>query len=245
MSAVRNEKRGKSPKRSTPRNPYKLFGVNTIWAWPGLLLWYLVKDWWVRCWRDYEILYGVALYVGEVGSGKTMGMVERALRLKSRDPRIIVWSNFHFEGCDYVFRDLAELENIPSYSVLLISEGALFANARDWTNFPAGLVEMLTQNRKWGQGEGRPPGVLMLWDVQDPMMIDTNVRRLTNSVIHCKAYCDFGNFPRLMVQWFSSPRKYFNSDDPDKVRKNGFFCYIATDELRRRYNTYQQLRGEG
>ena len=226
----------KNPKKnSVPRMAI----VNPL-LWIPALLWYIGSDILTALRRGYLIMYGVVLYVGEVGSGKTLGMVERALRLKRRDNNIVIWSNFYFRGCDYVYTDLDELKNIPSYSILLLSEGALLANNRDWSRFPAGLLEMLTQNRKWGIGD-RPPGVLMLWDVQDPMMLDTNVRRLTNAVVECKAVCDFGNGPRLMLQRWVRPKEYFSKDDNTKVKTKAWFGYIATDRLRSVYDTYVRI----
>lgn len=233
MSGVKKQHRGKH-----------FPGVAWVWAWPAMLLYYAIKDMLVSARRDYHILYGVSLYVGEVGSGKTMGMVERALRIKSQDTRILLWSNFPFEGADHIFKDLQELVHVPSYTIVLISEGALFANARDWQGFPVGVVEILTQNRKWGdRQDGRPPGVLLLWDVQDPAMIDANVRRLTNWVIHCRAMWNFGNGPRFMWQWWCRPRRYFNRQDPDRVPKHSAYCYVATDRLRRAYDSYHMLAG--
>lgn len=228
------------------KKKFRISWVNTVVLYPFMLIYYFFVDLATLFGRKYFSLYGVTLYVGEVGSGKTMGMVERALRFKRRDENIIIWSNFYFDGVDYVFSDLSELSNVPSYSIVLISEGSLFANSRDWSNFPVGMVELLTQNRKWGDTSGgRPPGVMLLWDVQDPNMIDTNVRRLTNAVAHCKAYCDFGNGPRLMVQNFYRPASYFDKTDPTrKLRRNGFFFYIATDTLRNVYNSFERFQSK-
>jgi len=228
------------------KKKFRISWVNTVILYPFMLLYYLFTDLATAFARKHFVLYGVTLYVGPVGAGKTMGMVERALRLKRRDENIIIWSNFEFEGVDYVFEDLSELANVPSYSIILISEGALFANARDWRDFPVGVIELLTQNRKWGDTSGgRPPGVMLLWDVQDPHMIDTNVRRLTNQVAYCTAHCDFGNGPRLMLQHFYRPAEYFSRTDPtQKLKRTGFFFYMATDGLRRAYNTYQRLHSK-
>lgn len=225
----------KQKKNSVPRMAI----VNPL-LWLPAMLWYIGADIIAALRRGHLIMYGVALYVGEVGAGKTLGMVERALRLKRRDNNIIIWSNFNFRGVDHVYTDLQELRDVPSYSIVLLSEGALLANNRDWSRFPAGLLEMLTQNRKWGIGS-RPPGVLMLWDVQDPMMLDTNVRRLTNAVVECIPRCDFGNGPRLMLQRWVRPKEYFTKDDNSKVRTKAWFGYVASDRLRCVYDTYVRI----
>lgn len=211
----------------------------TILAWPFMIIYYAIADIIRSLKRGTLDLYGVCLYVGEVGSGKTLGMVERAERLKRRDPKINVWSNFPLSISDHVFSDLRELEDLPSYTIVLLSEGALLANSRDWQSFPAGTVELLTQNRKWGVGEGRPPGVLLMWDVQDPLMIDAQVRRLTNSVAECHAHLNFGNGPRLMTQRWVRPREYFAASNTDRpMKRMGVFAYVATDRLRSLYATH-------
>ncbi|MEM2002771.1 MAG: hypothetical protein QXT77_09020 [Candidatus Methanomethylicaceae archaeon] len=227
------------------KRPYPPYSVVNPLLWIPALFWYVGADVIARLRRDYLVMYGVCLYVGAVGSGKTMGMTERALRLKRRDPRIKIWSNYGFKGVDHIFTDLRELEEVPSYTIVCLSEASLFANSRDWANFPVGAVEMLTQNRKYGKTDGgRPPGVLLLWDVQDPQMVDVNVRRLTNWVVHCSGHFDFGNGPRLMLQRWCRPFDYFEREDPHKVPVKSWFGYIATDRLRNVYDSWIRLKAD-
>lgn len=209
---------------------------------PFQLIWYLIKDMYYAIFkRKHQILYGVTLYCGEVGSGKTMSMLQYALFKKQQDPRILLWSNFPFEGVDHVYCDLAEIAKAPSYSIILIAEGSLMANNRDWQTFPREVVELLTQNRKWGSGGDRPPGVKILADVQEPTMLDKVFRHLTNEVVHCRSYADFGNFPRLIVQTFHTPQAYFYSAEGKKKNK-GIYLYVATDYLRNVYDTFAIIR---
>lgn len=207
---------------------------------PFQLLYYMVYDiiWTIKH-KKFITLFGVWLYVGEVGSGKTMSMVQQALHYKRRDKNIAVWANFPCEFADHQWTDWSELYSMPSYSIVLVSEAGLLLNNRDWSSFPQGLIELLTQNRKWGESSDRPPGVRMLVDCQDIEMVDKILRRMTNVVVHCSPYWDFGNGPRLIFQKWYRPAQYYRAEG---VRKSfSFYGYIATNKLRNGYQTYYKI----
>lgn len=211
-----------------------------IFTIPFQLLYYFAKDFYWACTnKTYITLNGVWLYTGEVGAGKTLSMVEHAVFMKRRDKDIQIWANFPCDFADKIWHDFDELYNVPSYTIILCSEAAILANAREWKSFPKGLVELLTQNRKWGSGSTRPPGIRMLIDCQDATMIDNVIRKLTNMIVYCRPYCNFGNGPRFIFQRWFRPAQYYKAEG--RRKSCGIYMYVPTDKLRDGYKTYYRV----
>ena len=186
----------------------------------------------------YKNLFGIYMFVGDVGEGKTVSLVNHIKELKSSDPRIKVFTNFYYEGEDGRIEHWKDMLDVPSYSIIAIDEVQNTFNQRNWNSFPPELVHLITQNRKWGkdiEGEERPPGVRICFTTQDYENTDIMIRRLCNRVIRCASF-----FKGRMIynMWYT--RKEFEKTDEKRKRiKTRYF--ISDDDIRNSYNTYRIL----
>lgn len=185
----------------------------------------------------YKRLFGVFMFVGEVGQGKTISAIKHAQKLKEEDDRINIYTNFYMNGENGRIDHWSDMLDVPSYSIIILDEVQNTFSQREWNSFPPQLVQLLTQNRKWGKNEGgeRPPGIRLIMTTQDYENTDVMLRRLCNKVINCSAW--FGG--RLIYnKWYK--RKEFEKTD-EKRRNEGLKAIVADDELRNSYDTYRIL----
>lgn len=187
----------------------------------------------------YENLFGCFMFVGEVGSGKTISSINHALKLKEKDERIKIYTNFHLIGQDGEINHWSDMLSVPSYSIIILDEIQNTFSQREWNTFPPQLVQLLTQNRKWGteanKGEIRPPGVRLIFTTQDYENTDVMIRRLCNKVIQCSG---FFKGRLILNRWYK--RKEFEKTD-EKKRNEGLKALVVSDELRNQYDTYKIL----
>lgn len=197
------------------------------------LIKYVWKDWRAG---EKRKMYGVYMFVGEVGEGKTLSAVNMIEEEKAKHPDLKVYTNFHYIGQDGAIEHWQDMLNVPSFSIIAIDEVQNTFDQRSWQSFPPQVVELLTQNRKWGDREdGRPPGVRLIMTTQDYENTDVFIRRLCNYVIQCRAF-----FKGRMIINTQYRRKMFEASET-KRRNTGRRWFVGSDELRESYDTYRIL----
>lgn len=104
--------------------------------------------------REYKKFpcYGIDMYVGMFGHGKTLSMVHRATQLyKQYGNSLIFYSNFKLNNIPYIplinFNQLVELgeemvDGIEGY-VVLIDEISTVLSHRNYANFPLEMLSFL------------------------------------------------------------------------------------------------------
>jgi len=201
----------------------------------------IIKDrieWWKN--GRYKNLFSVFMFVGDVGQGKTLSMVNHIKELQREDERIRVYTNFHYEGQHGAIDHWRDMLEVPSYSIIAIDEVQNTFDQRSWNSFPPQIVQLLTQNRKWGTdnngGEQRPPGVRILFSTQDYENTDVMIRRLCNKVVQCSAF--FAG--RLIFNTEYKRREFEKVEEKREIIDRSFF--VGTDELRNSYDTYKILK---
>jgi len=197
----------------------------------------VLRDKWIAFKEgSHERLYGVYMFVGEVGEGKTVSMVQHLEDLRKKDPRIKIYTNFFYQHESGRIEHWKDMLKVPSYSVIAIDEVQNTFDQRSWSSFPPALVPFLTQNRKFGDREdGRPPGIRLLLTTQDYDNTDVMIRRLTNYVITCSSYFS----GRLIFNRLYKRKVYEMSE---QNRKNIRLDWIVgSDDLRNVYDTYKLL----
>lgn len=179
-------------------------------------------------------LYGVWMFCGLPGAGKTVGMTEYLYRMRKKyGDKIYISTNYGFEFEDFPLKHWEILlEEYDRPVIFGYDEIQNEFSCRDYKNFPYSLVKMLTQNRK---GNGKQI-VCSAQIFTDP---DKHIRDLCNYVYDCKTVC-FNRVTKL--------RKYLKSDylmymeELDYRKKNKIPCsrysFIQDDYLRSLYDSY-------
>ena len=129
-------------------------------------------------------------FVGDVGSGKTMGMIEAAMKFRGQGYKII--GNDEGLGADYVYTSLEELYEIMDMSVIelyrtqsppktntliLFDEIQNTFDSRDFRNFDPRFWSRVTQRRKYG--------FHAMWTAPKEEYVDIRIRQMTKWIWHC------------------------------------------------------------
>ena len=181
-------------------------------------------------------LYGIWLYCGLYGGGKTMALTEYLTRMRARyGNKIYISTNYGFKGEDFPLNDWKELLTEYDRPVIFgYDEIQNEFNSRDYKNFPYELVRLLTQNRK---GHGKQ----IIGTAQRYARVDKVIRELCTHVVECHT---------LGGRW-TFLKKYDAEDyeemlhQVDVMKKHKVPCrrssFVQTDKLRDAYDSFQML----
>jgi len=131
--------------------------------------------------------YGITMFVGLPGTGKTISMVEYLLHLRYAYPGILIFTNFGFAFEDGAIENLDDFKDIKNERgvVFAVDEVQLSFQARKFNTFPSEMIYVLTQNRKFRKH--------FVCTAQLFEHVDKAFRDLTNIVVDCRA---------LKKRWF-------------------------------------------
>lgn len=198
-------------------------------------------------WKDFD-LYGIDMFIGMFGHGKTLSMTHRAVNIyKQYGDRVRFISNYTLNGIPFVplcnFNQLVDLgEDDSGYigTVVLIDEIENVLNNRNYSKFPLALLHTLTQQRK--------KRVYIMCSAQRFFMVDKLFRSITTNVINCNKYwrfqhCElydawdleqsqnYKDISRNGNIWYFIKNKDFNSyDTSEMISKNKAEDFISNDE---------------
>lgn len=203
-------------------------------------------------WKEFN-LYGIDLFIGMFGHGKTLSMTHRARMIYKKfgdDVRFI--SNYKLVGIPYVplvnFNQIVELgeEENSKYkgNVVLIDEVENVLSHRNFANFPLPMLHTLTQQRKCH--------VYVMASAQRFFMVDKIFRSITTNVFNCNKYWRFQHcecydawdlenamnyslIKRLSNSWWFIKNQDFNAyDTTELIKKNSAEDFISNSELLQR-----------
>ena len=145
-------------------------------------------------WREFN-LYGIDIFVGMFGHGKTLSMTHRARMIyKQFGDSIRFISNYKLVGIPYIdlvnFNQLVDLgeEDETKYqgTVVLIDEVENLLGNRNFSKFPLQLLHLLTQQRK--------KKCYIMASCQRFSTVDKMFRILGNHVFNCNKYWRFQHY---------------------------------------------------
>lgn len=178
-------------------------------------------------------LYGVYMYNGKNGAGKTIGLTEKLIRLRKKyGDKIYICTNYGFELEDFPLTHWKQLlQKYDKSIVFAYDEVQNDFNSRDYKNFPFELIRVLTQNRKGN-------GIQILMSAPKFNEVDKSIRDLVFRVCQCrKAW--FGRVTKVRDYDIEDYEMYINEIDVVKKRKIPCrkYQFIQTDEIRNAYDT--------
>lgn len=144
-----------------------------------------------RKWQSLDKYFGIDMFVGMFGKGKTLSMTHRARTLyKMYGDRIRFISNYKLVDIPYIklvsFNQIVDLQKKPDnyeLTVVLIDEIEFILNNRNYSKFPLAMLSSLTQQRSLN--------VYILCSAQRFQQVDKMWRILTNRVFNCNKYWRF------------------------------------------------------
>ena len=182
-------------------------------------------------------LYGIWLYCGLYGQGKTMALTEYLTRMREKyGDKIYISTNYGFKGEDFPLNNWQDLLTEYDRPVIFgYDEIQNEFNSRDYRNFPYELVKLLTQNRK---GHGKQ----IVGTAQRFTRVDKTIRELCTHVVECKKAW-FGRVTKLKKYDVEDYEMFLN--EIDVMKKHKIPCqryrFIQTDKLRESYDSFKML----
>lgn len=199
-------------------------------------------------WKEFN-LYGIDMFIGMFGHGKTLSMTHKARLIYSRfGDSVRFISNYKLVDIPYIplinFNQLVDIgeEEDSKYvgTVVLIDEVENVLSHRNFANFPLALLHTLTQQRK--------KKVYILCSAQRFFMVDKLFRSITTNVINCNKFWRFQhceiydawdlenamNYSMIRrkanLWWFIKNKDFDSYDTSEMVKKTTAENFISNDE---------------
>ena len=195
-------------------------------------------------WRDFNY-WGLHLFLGRFGGGKTISMVRRAYWACKSHKGVTVLTNLSLSGFpeDTNIIKLVNSEQIrelPDKSIVLIDEIGTIFNSRDFASskrsVPKPVYQIILQCRH--------RRIMLLGSVQRWNLLDKQLRDIADSVTECHSWFadPFSRYTTCAEYDAQQYDKWFNNPLLP-IRRIGYYGYVQTDELRSKYDTIEMVEG--
>lgn len=179
-------------------------------------------------------LYGLTIFCGRQGGGKTISMVEYLDRMKDRYPECKIITNFNYIRQDMPFTDwrqFTEVRNGLDGVIFAIDELQNEYNSNNWQDFPEELLSTVTMQRK--------QRIKIVATSQVFTRVVKQLREQCYEVVECKT---------ILGRW--TKQKCFDADDyntivdnltPErkfKTRKKWKYSFIQSNKIRSLFDSY-------
>lgn len=178
--------------------------------------------------------FGLRMYCGRQGSGKTIGMVEQLERWRVEYPKAIIVTNFDYEHADYrmtSLNDLLTIRNGQDGVIFAIDELQNEFSSNLSKNFPESLLSVITMQRK--------QRITILATTQVFTRVAKPLREQCYSVVDCRTF--FGRWTRLKCYDAIDYNSIVDKKDPEAklhLSKMWKYSFVQSDNLRKCYDTY-------
>lgn len=196
--------------------------------------WTLFDLFWYLCNGKFFKPYGLTVFVGRQGDGKTISMVEYLDRLKDKYPECLIITNFDYIKQDFSFTDwkqFLEIRNDTKGVVFAIDELQNEYNCNNWKDFPEDLLSVVTMQRK--------QRIKILATTQVFTRVVKQLREQCYEIVECKTFLN---------RW--TRQKCYDADDynslvdnPDpkrkfKTKKKWRYSFIQSNYIRNLFDSY-------
>ena len=156
----------------------------------GKDLYFYIKE---KQWEKFG-MYGIDMFIGMFGAGKTLTMTHRASALYGKyGDKLRFISNYHLTNIPYIplvnFKQLVDLGTMEDDeyvgTVVLIDEISTVLSHRNFANFPIEMLSMLLQQRK--------RHIYIMCTAQRFFMVDKIWRSITTRCVDCRKRWRFAN----------------------------------------------------
>lgn len=180
--------------------------------------------------------YGLRLYSGAQGGGKTMSLVHQLEEYRLNYPNLFIATNFHYKHENVGLTSLAEIPALAKqvrksgYIGLVIGWDEIQNDFDNQTRaFPISILRTITQQRK--------QGIKILATSQVFTRVAKPIREQTFEVVSCKTLLGRWTFQK----WYDPVEFEYYIQNPDKQDKMGCIrrlSFIQTDLLRELFDSY-------
>jgi len=199
------------------------------------LLWDFPRQFWKdRFNRDPDEFkeYGLHLFCGEQGSGKTVSVVDTLVKLKKKYPHLKIRTNFNYTNQDDEignWEDLVKNENGIYGQVEVIDEIQTWFSSNQSRDFPPAMLQEISQQRKQRK--------MLIGTAQIFGRVSKPIREQTTFV-----YCPMTVCGCLTIVRVSKPHFYDEETYKFKKYTRNYF-FIHDEVIRNAFDTYKKIEG--
>lgn len=196
--------------------------------------WKLFDLFWFLCNGTFFKPFGLTVFVGRQGNGKTISMVEYLDRLKIKYPESIIVTNFNYIHQDFAFTDwkqFLEIRNDTKGVIFAIDELQNEYNCNNWKDFPEELLSVVTMQRK--------QRIKILATTQVFTRVVKQLREQCYEVVECKTF--FGRWTTQKCYDADDYNSLIDNPDPKKkfrTRKKWKYSFIQSNYIRNLFDSY-------
>lgn len=179
-------------------------------------------------------LYGLTIFCGRQGGGKTMSMVEYLNRMKDRFPDCKIITNFNYNRQDIPFvdwRQFTEVRNGLDGVIFAIDEIQNEYNSNTWQDFPEEILSVVTQQRK--------QRIKIVATSQVFTRVVKQLREQCYEVVECKTF--LGRWTRQKCYDADDYNTFIDNPSPEKkfkTRKKWKYSFIQSNFIRSLFDSY-------
>lgn len=173
---------------------------------------------------------GCIIFTGRQGKGKTIAMVEQAMRFQEEYPKVKVIDNLEYKYGNaklHHWKQLMTYKNGIQGVVVMLDELQNWFSSNMSKNFPPEMLEIITQNRKNRR--------IILGTSQVFNRLSKPLREQATEVRKCTTLCGCLTIVHRV-------RPELDSEGNVTAWKHiGFYFFVHTPELRESYDTYKVI----
>lgn len=177
--------------------------------------------------------FGLKIYVGLFGAGKTISMIEKAYRIAKAFPQVKILTNMKLEGFPkhtkiIPLTNFKQIIDIDGNTLIIIDEISTILNSRRWDKdgVPPALLGQLLQVRKQRK--------MLLSTAQRFHHVDKLIRDITHTVIDCDTY-----FNRWTIQTAYDAEQYESQNTLKPAVPMWHYNFLQTEKIRKLFDTWE------
>ena len=188
----------------------------------------------IRSGRKQFREYGLTMFCGRQGGGKTISTVEYLERMKARYPNVRIFTNFGYGKQD------APLEGWEQLLKERSADGVIFAideihsefASNAWKDFPPSLLREISQQRK--------QRVKIVATAQVFKDVAVQLRRQCYDIVECRTWAGRWTFQRCFdaEDYNSFIESSATPDKKARIHRKWRRSFIQTDDIRELFDTW-------
>lgn len=180
---------------------------------------------------DFFPYQGCVIFEGRQGAGKSIGMVEFAMRMQEEYPKAKCTTNLGYTKEDIELEDwrmLLDYKNDIFGVIVVIDELQNWFSSNDSKNFPPDMLEIITQNRKNRR--------ILLGTSQNFYLLAKAIRSQATEVRRCTTILGACTIVRRFEPILDS------EGNVKEFKKRGWYFFVHDKKLRECYDTYKVIK---
>jgi len=180
--------------------------------------------------------YGITVYTGRQGQGKTISMVQYLIRMRRIYPKCKIVTNFKCSVADHLmtsWRDFFDIRNGEDGVIFALDEIQTEWSSLESKDFPPELLGEICQQRK--------QRVKIVTTSQVYGRMAKPLREQTFEVAQCTTFANRWTVVRGYDAWDYEQHHAVPQDALGALRPQWWTAYIQSDELRAAYDTDEKV----